>query len=59
MRQLHRTQPDTSYEWQVRQKIIAEMRNEVASFGLLEAGDLPVDLRDPEASETSDDNLDY
>ena len=52
--------PDTAQQWQARQQIIAEMRNEVDTFGLLEAGDLedePEDEREDE--ETSDDDWDY
>jgi hypothetical protein len=52
--------PDTAQQWQARQQIIAEMRNEVDTFGLLEAGDLenePEDERGHE--ETSDDDWDY
>ena len=52
--------PDTAQQWQARQQIIAEMRNEVDTFGLLEAGDLedePEDERENE--ETSDDDWDY
>lgn len=30
--------PDTSQQWQARQQIIAEMRNEVDTFGLIETG---------------------
>lgn len=48
--------PDTAGEWQVRQRIIAEMRNEVDTFGLIEAGDLPDDLG---GSGTSDDEWNY
>jgi hypothetical protein len=32
--------PDTAHEWQVRQQVTAEMRNEVDTFGLIEAGDV-------------------
>jgi len=32
--------PDTAHEWQVRQQVMAEMRNEVDTFGLIEAGDV-------------------
>jgi hypothetical protein len=52
--------PDTAQQWQARQQIIAEMRNEVDTFGLLEAGyleDEPENER--EDDETSDDDWDY
>jgi hypothetical protein len=48
--------PDTAREWQVRQQIIAEMRNEVDTFGLIEGGDL---LGEQDGSETSDDDWNY
>lgn len=48
--------PDTAREWQVRQQIIAEMRNEVDTFGLIEAGNLQ---GEQEGSETSDDDWNY
>ena len=48
--------PDTARQWQVRQQIIAEMRNEVDTFGLIEAGDLP---DNEQGSETSDEDWDY
>jgi hypothetical protein len=35
--------PDTAHQWQVRQQIIAEMRNEADTFGLIEAGDLEIE----------------
>src|SRR5271169_484078 len=49
--------PDTAQQWQARQQIIAEMRNEVDTFGLLEAGDLEDEPEEDE--ETSDDDWDY
>jgi|SRR5450432_155063 hypothetical protein len=48
--------PDTAQQWQARQQIITEMRNEVDTFGLLEAGCLE---DKPEDEETSDDDWDY
>jgi hypothetical protein len=48
--------PDTALQWQARQQIISEMRNEVDTFGLIEAGDL---LGTEEDSETSDSDWDY
>lgn len=52
--------PDTSKEWQVRQQIIAEMRNEADTFGLVEAGELSDQRLDIEnVSETSDEDWDY
>ena len=44
--------PDTAQQWQARQQIITEMRNEVNTFGLLEAGLV-------EDEETSDNDWDY
>jgi hypothetical protein len=44
--------PDTAQQWQARQQIIAEMRNEVDTFRLLEAGLV-------EDEESSDDDWDY
>lgn len=32
--------PDTAKQWQVRQQVLAEMRNEVDTFGLIETGDV-------------------
>ena len=56
--------PDTAQQWQARQQIITEMRNEVDTFGLLEAGDLEDEPEDDqedeqEDEETSDDDWDY
>ncbi len=48
--------PPTMQEWRVRQQVIAEMRNEVDTYGLIEAGDLP---DDEEGLETSDEDWDY
>jgi len=48
--------PDTAAQWQVRQQIITEMRNEVDTFGLIEDGDLG---REEEGSETGDEDWDY
>jgi hypothetical protein len=48
--------PDKAHEWQVRQQIFAEMRNEVNTFGLIKAGD----LGGGESGEnTSDKDWDY
>lgn len=48
--------PDTAGQWQVRQQILAEMRNEVDTFGLIEGGY----LADAETgSETTDSELAY
>ncbi len=33
------SKPDTRHQWQVRQQIIAEMRNEADTFGLIETGE--------------------
>jgi hypothetical protein len=44
--------PPTAYEWQVRQQVDAEMRNEVDTFGLIEAGD----VGHSEDGNTSDDD---
>lgn len=46
--------PDTAGQWQARQRILAEMRNEVDTFGLLE-GVGPID--DNQGSETTDSEL--
>jgi hypothetical protein len=48
--------PDTAAQWQARQQIIAEMRNEVDTFRLIEGGDLD---GEEEGSETSDEDWDY
>lgn len=39
--------PNTAKQWQVRQQVLAEMRNEVDTFELVEAGDVQRDLYDP------------
>lgn len=52
--------PDTSKEWQVRQQIIAEMRNEADRFGLVEAYDvLDEGLNIENRSQTSDEDWDF
>jgi hypothetical protein len=44
--------PDTAGQWQVRQRILAEMRNEVDTFGLIEGGH-PADAEtDPETTDS-------
>jgi hypothetical protein len=48
--------PSTAYEWRARQQVIAEMRNEVDTFGLIEAGDVEGSEGDGNAS---DEDLDY
>jgi hypothetical protein len=48
--------PDTAGQWQVRQRILAEMRNEVDTFGLIEGGH-PVDAET--GSETTDSEWAY
>lgn len=48
--------PDTARQWQVRQQIIAEMRNEADTFGLIEAGDV---VSGTSGEETSDLDWDY
>lgn len=49
--------PDTSKEWQVRQRVIAKMRNEVDIFGLVESGLEDIVSKDGgnASSETSDE----
>ena len=52
--------PDTSKQWQIRQEIIAEMRNEVNTFELIETGDAldqEIDIENGEV--TSDEDWDY
>lgn len=49
--------PDTVKEWQVRQQVLAEMRNEVDTFELVEAGDLQRDQDDPVSG--ADDEWNY
>ena len=44
--------PDTHRQWQARQHILAEMRNEVDTFGLVEGGFI-----DQDASDTADSEL--
>lgn len=52
--------PDTANQWQVRQQIITEMRNEVDTFGLIETGiDSKERLHSEEGSETADEDWDY
>lgn len=52
--------PDTANQWQVRQQIIAEMRNEADTFGLIETGiDGEEDLYSEEDSESADEDWDY
>jgi len=53
--------PNTAQQWQARQQIIAEMRNEVDTFGLrLEAGYLEDEAEsEREGEETSDDDGNY
>jgi hypothetical protein len=52
--------PDTAQQWQARQQIIAEMRNEVDTFGLLEAGYFENEAENEREDEgTSDDDWDY
>lgn len=52
--------PDTAAQWQVRQQIIAEMRNEVDTFGLIETGiDSNEGLYNEEGLETVDEDWDY
>ena len=48
--------PDTFAQWRIRQEIIAEMRNEVDTFRLIETGDLACD---DDHSGTSDEDWDY
>lgn len=42
--------PETANEWRVRQQIIAEMNNEVDTFGLIETGELPENFQGENAS---------
>lgn len=52
--------PDTAQQWQARQQIIAEVRNEVDTFGLLEAGNFEDEAaNEQEDEEASDDGWDY
>lgn len=58
--------PDTSKQWQVQQQIVAEMRNEADTFGLIEIGmDGEESLQreehshDEEGSETADEDWDF
>jgi hypothetical protein len=46
--------PDTAKQWQARQQILAEMRNEVDTFGLIEAGDVQQDV-----DSAADDDWNY
>jgi hypothetical protein len=46
--------PDTMAECQVRQQVVAEMRNEVDTFGLVETGDVQED-----AESAVDDEWNY
>jgi hypothetical protein len=46
--------PDTAGQWQARQRILAEMRNEVDTFGLIEGVRL---IDDDQGSETTDSEL--
>jgi hypothetical protein len=48
--------PDTAGQWMVRQRILAEMRNEVDTFGLIERG-YPAHAET--GSETTDSEWDY
>ena len=48
--------PATVHEWQVRQQVLAEMRNEVDTFGIIEAGNAAVNQED---GNTSDEDWDY
>lgn len=57
---------DTARQWQVRQQVIGEMRNEADTFGLVETGmdkqeDLHEEesLQDGENSDTADGDWDY
>jgi hypothetical protein len=46
--------PDTAGQWQARQQILAEMRNEVDTFGLIEGVGV---IDDDQGSETTDSEL--
>jgi len=47
--------PATVHEWQVRQQVLAEMRNEVDTFGIIEAGNAADNWED---GNTSDEDWD-
>ena len=49
--------PDTAKEWRIRQQVLAEMRNEVDTFGLIEAGIGQDDQED--ALSATDDEWNY
>ena len=52
--------PDIATQWQVRQQIIAEMRNEADTFGLIETGiDEEEGVYSDEGQETTDDDWNY
>ena len=52
--------PDTSKQWQIRQEIIAEMRNEADTFGLIETGEvLDQEINIENGEVTSDEDWDY
>lgn len=52
--------PDIATQWQMRQQIIAEMRNEADTFGLIETGiDEEEGVYSDEGQETTDDDWNY
>lgn len=52
--------PDTAAQWRVRQQIIAEMRNEVDTFGVIETGmDREEGIHSDNGQETTDDDWNY
>jgi hypothetical protein len=51
--------PPTAHEWQVRQQVIAEMRNEADTFGLIESGDVWGVSSSQEDGDISDEESDY
>lgn len=52
--------PNTAAQWRVRQQIIAEMRNEVDTFGIIETGiDRKEGVHSDDGQETTDNDWNY
>lgn len=52
--------PDTAAQWRVRQQIIAEMHNEIDTFGVIETGmDEEESVHSNEGQETTDDDWNF
>ena len=55
--------PETNLQWQTRQQIVAEMRNEADTFGLIETGNIGGEFDQPMETEidldASDIDEDY